>query len=83
MRREKVERVLSKMTNYTVKDVLDLVYQEEPRKPVAAMIGPKSSTWQELLVVVCDDGTVCAEGTDGWFLGKPIPGTRADMERKK
>ena len=49
------------------------------RKPVAAVIGPQSSTWQEMLVVVCDDGTVWIEN-GGWKSTTPIPGTRADLD---
>lgn len=60
--------------------------QPEPaavRRPVAAMIGPETSSWQSRLVVICDDGSIWIDGSREWLMDRPIPGTLADMARAK
>jgi len=48
------------------------------RTPVAMVIAPNDATWQGVLLVLCDDGTLWNADNRGWVeYHMPIPGSRA------
>ena len=59
---------------------------ENERKPVAAVVtARKDGAGSKDLIVVCDDGSTWCSSPIGvtWDEMQPVPGTRADREKKE
>ena len=79
MKREKVIEIFDDYLSEKINmdEAIDLLCEPEPRRPVGV------TREDGYMTVICDDGSSFWHIRHDWYeFDKPIPGTRADLERK-